>query len=146
MHTKRVTVWCEFWSRGIIGNEQWMAVTDNFCSQELKRRILATFGLDSMALRATQSKLHRYGDANRGISVSTFYCLWVLVCMSTIHKHDYNVDIRFCFVSSRKLLLLKSYRIISYVFRLKGLQRESLFIIINNSNSYEYNKSNISLG
>ena len=34
MHAKRVTVWCEFWSRGIIGpfyfgNEQGEAVTVN---------------------------------------------------------------------------------------------------------------------
>ena len=55
----RVTVWCGFWSRGIIGpfffgNEQGEVVTvngdrigpcwANFCSQKLKRRILATFG------------------------------------------------------------------------------------------------------
>ena len=56
-HPKRVTVWCEFWSRGIIGpfffeNEQGEAITmaivigpcwTHFCSQKLKRRILATF-------------------------------------------------------------------------------------------------------
>ena len=56
---KRVTVWCWFWSRGIIGpfifeNNQeetvmvivigpcWM----NFCLQKLKRMILATFGFN----------------------------------------------------------------------------------------------------
>ena len=66
-HLKRVTVWGEFWSRG--ENEQGEAVTVNgdryratwnafFCSQKLKRRILATFGLNRMALLATQSKLH----------------------------------------------------------------------------------------
>ena len=72
-HPKRVNVWCGFWFRGIIGlfffeNEQgeilqsmaivigscWM----NFCSQELKRRILATFGFNRTALRAIQPKLH----------------------------------------------------------------------------------------
>ena len=69
-HLKRVTVWCGFWSRRIIGpfffeNEQAEAVTvndgpfwTNFCSQKLKRRILATFGFNSTALRATQPKLH----------------------------------------------------------------------------------------
>ena len=30
----------------------------DFCSQKLKRRILATFGFNRTALRATQSKLH----------------------------------------------------------------------------------------
>ena len=30
----------------------------NFCSQQLKSRILATFGFERMALRATQPKLH----------------------------------------------------------------------------------------
>ena len=30
----------------------------NFCSQNLKRRILATFGFNRMALRVTQSKIH----------------------------------------------------------------------------------------
>ena len=52
-HPKRVTIWCGFWSRGIIRpfffeNEQEEAVTvescwRNFCSQKLKRRILAKF-------------------------------------------------------------------------------------------------------
>ena len=66
---KRVTVRWGFWSRGIIGpfffeNEQAEAVIVNcdrcwmnFCSQELKRRILATFGFNRMALRATQPQL-----------------------------------------------------------------------------------------
>ena len=61
-HPKRVTVWCRFWSRGIkIGNFsskmskerllQSMAVVigpfwTNFCSQKLKRRILATFSFN----------------------------------------------------------------------------------------------------
>ena len=73
MHPKRVTVWTRFWSRGIIGtfffeNYQGMAPLQsmaiviglcwtNFCSQKLKRRILASFGFNRMALRATQ-KLH----------------------------------------------------------------------------------------
>ena len=67
-HPNRVTVWCGFWARGIIGpfffeNEQGEAVVigpcwTNFCSQKLKRMILATFGLNRTALRATQPKLH----------------------------------------------------------------------------------------
>ena len=70
---KRVTVWCGFWSRGIIGpfffeNKQQLAVTVNggryramlndFFSQKLKRRILATFGFNSTLKSATQQKLH----------------------------------------------------------------------------------------
>ena len=69
---KWVTVWCEFWFRGIIepfffeneqGSLQSMAIVigpcwTNFCSQKLERRILATFGVSWMALRATQPKLH----------------------------------------------------------------------------------------
>ena len=73
MHPKRVTIWCGFWSKGIIGlfsskmsKERWlqsMAIVigqchKNFCSQKLKTRILATFGFNGMALRATQPKLH----------------------------------------------------------------------------------------
>ena len=59
-HRKRVSVWCGFWSRGVIGsfffeNEQ---CSTNFYSQKLNRRILATFGFNSTALRATQPKLH----------------------------------------------------------------------------------------
>ena len=69
-YPKPVIVWCGFWSRGIIGtfffeNKQGEAVTindgpcwTNFCSQKLKRRILATFGFNRMALSATQPKLH----------------------------------------------------------------------------------------
>ena len=68
-HPKRITVWCEFWSRGMIGpfffeNEQGrplhlMAIVigaswTNFCSQKLKRRILATFGFNRTALRPTR--------------------------------------------------------------------------------------------
>ena len=63
---KTNTVWCGFWCRGVIGpfffeNEQGEAVTfkgDHFCSQKLKRGILATFGFNTTAVRATQSKLH----------------------------------------------------------------------------------------
>ena len=73
MQPKRVTVWCGFWSRGIIRpfffeSKQGEVVTSmaivigpswtNFCSQKLKRRILATFGFNRTALRATQPKLH----------------------------------------------------------------------------------------
>ena len=72
-HTKQVSVWCGFWSRGIFGpfffeNEQKEAFTvngdrfgpcwKNFCSQKLKRRILATFGFNRTAPPATQPKLH----------------------------------------------------------------------------------------
>ena len=57
-HPKQVTVFCGFWSRSIIGqfffeNEQGEAFT-----VILKRRILATFGFNRTALRATQPKLH----------------------------------------------------------------------------------------
>ena len=70
---KRVTVWCEFWSQGIIWqfffeNKQKEAVTVNddhyramlkeFLFTKIKRRILAIFGLNRTALRATQPKLH----------------------------------------------------------------------------------------
>ena len=74
-HPKQITVWRGFWFRGIIGpfffeNEQGEAVTLNgdryramlneFCLQKLKRRILATFGVNRTALRATQpSRKHR---------------------------------------------------------------------------------------
>ena len=66
----RVTVWCGFWSRGIIRlfffeNEQGESMVivigscwTNFCLQKLKRRILATFGFNRTALRATLPKLH----------------------------------------------------------------------------------------
>ena len=72
-HPKRVTVWCEFWSRGITkpvfieyereavtvnGHVQAMFFFTNFCSQKLKRRILATFDFNRTALRALQPKLH----------------------------------------------------------------------------------------
>ena len=72
-HPKPVTVWYGFWSRGIIGpffieNEQGETVTVNgdryrpmlneFLFTKLKRRILATFGFNSTALRATKPKLH----------------------------------------------------------------------------------------
>ena len=70
---KRVTVWCGFWSRGIIRpfffeNEQgdavivngdrYRAMLNDFCLQNLNRRILATFGFNRTALSATQPKLH----------------------------------------------------------------------------------------
>ena len=66
-HPKRVTVWCEFLSRGIIGpfffeNKPGEAIIVNrdryrAISNELKRRILVTFGFSRTALRATQPKL-----------------------------------------------------------------------------------------
>ena len=66
-HSKRVIVCCGFWYRGIIGPFLWkytwkgqwsMAVViglwwTNFCSQKLKRTILAIFGFNRVALRAT---------------------------------------------------------------------------------------------
>ena len=62
-HPKRVTVWCGFSSRGIIGpyffeNEQLKIVTDNGDRYRAMRRILATFGINRTALRNTQPKLH----------------------------------------------------------------------------------------
>ena len=72
-HPKRVTVCCEFLTRGIIGpfffeNEQGETITvngdryrimlDEFFSQKLKRRILTTFDFNRPTLRATQTKLH----------------------------------------------------------------------------------------
>ena len=63
-HPKWVTVWCGFWSRGTIGpffleNEQGEGKMQNEGNeQKLKRRILATFGFNRTALRATQPKLH----------------------------------------------------------------------------------------
>ena len=65
---KGVTVWCGFWSRGIIGpfffeNNQGEAVTINgdryrAMLTELQRRILATFGFNRTAQRGAQPKLH----------------------------------------------------------------------------------------
>ena len=69
-HPKRVTVWCGFWLRGIIGpfsfeNEQGKAVTVNgdryraMLNEFLfTRKILAAFGFNRTALRVTQPKLH----------------------------------------------------------------------------------------
>ena len=68
-HPKRVTVWCGFWSEAQLGHfsskmskERWLQsmaiVIGGCCSQKLKRRILATFGFNRTALRATQPKLH----------------------------------------------------------------------------------------
>ena len=72
-HPKQVTVWCGFWSRGIIGpsfleNEQGEAITVNgdryramlneICSQKLKRRILTAIGFNRTAIRDTQPKLY----------------------------------------------------------------------------------------
>ena len=67
-HRKRITDWCGFWSRGIVGafffeNEQGEGVTvgkcwTNFCSQKLKKRILVTFDIKRTALLSTQPKTH----------------------------------------------------------------------------------------
>ena len=65
-HPKRVNVRCGFWFSSKMSKE-WpllsMAIVigpfwKTFCSQKLKRRILATFGFNSTALHASQSKLH----------------------------------------------------------------------------------------
>ena len=48
-HTKRVTVWCGFWSRGIIG------IMNEFLFTKIEE---ATFGFNRTALRAIQPKLH----------------------------------------------------------------------------------------
>ena len=73
MHPKRVTIWCGFWSGGIIGpffleNEQGEAVTVNgdryravlneFLFTTIQEEDMATFGFNRTALRATQPKLH----------------------------------------------------------------------------------------
>ena len=80
-HPKRVTVWYGFWSRGITGkiffeNESIMPIAigpcwTNYCSQKLKRKILATFGFNRTALRPTQPKLH-----------SMFYTLFWKIALS----------------------------------------------------------------
>ena len=88
-HSKRVTLWCRFWSWGIIGpffieNEQGETVTVNsdryraMCSQKLKRRILATFGFNRTALHAAQSKLH-----------STFCALFLKIALSAVEDKCY---------------------------------------------------------
>ena len=66
-HPKRVIVWCEFWSKGIIGkfffeNKQGEAITvngavigpcwTNFCTQKWN----GTFGLNKTALRVPHSR------------------------------------------------------------------------------------------
>ena len=40
------------------GYSQWRSLSGHVCSHKLKRRILATFGFNRTALRATQPKLH----------------------------------------------------------------------------------------
>ena len=73
-HPKRVTIWCGFWIRGMIGSFflkkkgkerllQSMAIVigpwwTNFYAQKLMRRIFATFSFNRTTLRATQPKLH----------------------------------------------------------------------------------------
>ena len=67
-HPKLVTVWCGFWSRGIIGTSSKISkemsvqsmvivIWPYFDSKKFKRRIMATFGLKRTALRAIQPKL-----------------------------------------------------------------------------------------
>ena len=67
-YPKRFTVWCGFWSRGIFGSfflrkwarrdrySQWRSLSSH--AEQKKNRILATFGFNRIALRATQPKLH----------------------------------------------------------------------------------------
>ena len=66
-HPKRVTVWCGFCSRCIIGiflfsNKQGEAVTVNgtneFLFTKVEEEDIATFGFNRTALRPTQPKLH----------------------------------------------------------------------------------------
>ena len=70
-HTKRITVWCGFWSRGVIepffeavtvNGDRYRAALNEFLltrgTKRKKRRILTTFGFNRTALRATQPKLH----------------------------------------------------------------------------------------
>ena len=107
-HPKRGTVWCGFWSRGIIGpfffeNDQGEVVTVNddryramlkeFCSQKLKRRILATFGFNRTALHVAKPKLHlmffalflkiALSDAELmsfGHLVTAIWHRWIMIC------------------------------------------------------------------
>ena len=74
MYAKRVTVWCVFWSKGIIGlfflrksarsgrYSQWRSLSGYieriFVHKKLKRRILATFCFNRTTLHATQPRLH----------------------------------------------------------------------------------------
>ena len=71
---KRVTVWCEFWSRGIIGHflRKWNVIGPCY-SQKLKRRILATISFNRTALRATQPKLH-----------SLFWALFLKIALTAV--------------------------------------------------------------
>ena len=77
-HSKRVAVWGRFWSRRLIGPFQSMAIVigpcwTNICSQKLKRMILATFGCNRTALRATQPKLHSIVGAQFLISSELWF-------------------------------------------------------------------------
>ena len=71
MHPKRVTVWCGFWSRGIIGpfffengqretvtvkGDRYRAMLNEFLFTKIEEE--ATFGFNKTALPATQPKLH----------------------------------------------------------------------------------------
>ena len=90
-HPKRVTVWCEFWPRGIIffENEQGETVTVNgdryramlneFLFPKLKGRIIATFSFNRTALRATQPKLH-----------SMFCALFLKITLSTAELKSFG--------------------------------------------------------
>ena len=91
----RVTVWCGFWSKGIIGLFllwKW-AYWTNFCSQKLKRSVLAIFGFNRTALRATQPKLQSIVCAlflkialsaaqlmSFGLLVAIIWHRWTIIC------------------------------------------------------------------
>ena len=96
IHSKRVTVWCGIWSRGIIGpyffeNEQGEAVTvsgdryramlnEFLFTKKLKRRILVTFNFNRTARRATQPKLH-----------SMFCALFLKIALSAAEQMSFGL-------------------------------------------------------
>ena len=53
-----VIVWPFFFENEQVEADRYRAMLNEFCSQKLKRWILATFGLNRTTLRATQPKLH----------------------------------------------------------------------------------------
>ena len=85
-HSKRVTVWCGFWSRGIIGisffeNKQKDAVTVNGNRYRTMLNELATFDVNRMALNVTQPKLH-----------SMFCVLSLKIALSVAELMSFDVD------------------------------------------------------
>ena len=72
-HPKRVTVWCGFWSRDIIGPfffekelgdavtvnvDRYRAMLNEFLFTKIEEKDIGNFWIQQNALRATQSKLH----------------------------------------------------------------------------------------